>query len=146
MKMFKLAITATLLTWAGAASAQSISANYPESVVSALNAQGHAPELTVDSGGDPMINAVADGIYYSVLFYGCTNNTNCQDIQFRGTFTDTVLSDRDIVGQNRDWFIGKAFLDGTNLAIIEHPVVGVDGMPRAMFNRTLDKWVTALKR
>jgi len=145
-RLTHFALTAVFLCTASVATAQSISASNPNSVVAALSAQGHAPELTADNGGDPMINAEAGGIYYSVLFYGCTANTNCQDLQLRGTFSEPVLTPEDIAAHNRDWFVGKVFLSNSGFAVIEHPMVGVDGMSRATLNRTLDRWTTALKR
>lgn len=136
----------SLITMAQAATAQSVTAGFPDTIVSALDDLGHAPEMATDDYGDPMINAEVEGIYYSILFYGCDEGKNCKDIQFRATFTpDDKTTTREVLHDfSRDWFVGKTYFGSEDKAVIEHPVVGVDGMPRATFERTVDKWVRSL--
>lgn len=145
MRIMRYLAILTLVTAAQGASAQSVSAGYPDSIMAALDGMGHAPEMVTDDYGDPMINAEVDGTFYSILFYGCEDGRNCQDIQFRASFTPDSTTTREILHDfARDWFVGKTYFGSDDSAIIEHPVVGVDGMPRATFERTMDKWVRSL--
>ncbi len=110
LKLCTAAILSVFVT-TGAATAQSVTAAYPGSVIDALSTLGHSPELTTDNSGDPMINAQTDGLYYSVLFYGCEYNVNCKDIQVRATFTVDGSFDTGLLASyNKDWFIGKTYM------------------------------------
>ena len=77
---------AALLVFAPAASAQSVSAHDPQSVVSTLQDMGYRATLDTDSGGDPKVLSALNGINFSIYFYGCQDNAACRDLQFSSGF------------------------------------------------------------
>lgn len=83
----RLLLAAALLT-PTAASAATVSAADPESVVKALKAGGNAAELVTDDFGDPQINAEIGGWKAIVLFYDCdpAGHDKCRSLQFRASF------------------------------------------------------------
>ena len=145
MKSIISAIAVTALS-SGVALAQSVSAGFPDTVTQALKDFGHNAETTEDSYGDPMIEANYVDLKYAILFYGCKDNANCQDLQFRASFErGDGTTDEQIFGFNGEWMVGKTYVGTTGSAIIEHPIMGVDGMARASFERTLTRWVSAME-
>ena len=85
--MLKHLVPAALLaTFAASASvAQAVSADDPFSVMRAVQAYGHEASIGTDSYGDPKVDATVEGINYTILFYRCDNNTDCEDLQFRAS-------------------------------------------------------------
>ena len=125
--------------------AQSVTAAYPETIARALEDMGHAAEMGVDSTGDPQVTSSINGLNFVILFYGCTDNADCQDLQFRAMFqTEGSVSHDMLHDWNRDYFIGKAYLNDSGEAVIEHAVAGVDGLSRDSFERILWRWDRAL--
>lgn len=130
---------------AHAAAAQSVTAAYPETVARALEDMGHSAEIGIDSVGDPQVTSSINGINYVILFYGCTDSADCQDLQFRASFqTEGSVSAEMLHDWNRDYFIGKTYLNESGSTVIEHAIVGVDGMSRDVFERILWRWDRAL--
>jgi len=140
-----LTLTAALIMIGAGASAQSVNANNPNSVVAALQGLGHTTEITVDSYGDPMIYGSSDANNYQILFYGCTDNVNCMDLQFRADYdTGYAPSNSKLADYNRDRMVGKAYINTADTTTLEHSVIGVDGMSRGNFNRTTEKFLDAM--
>lgn len=143
MKTFLVA--ATFACAAGTVAAQSVTAAYPETLTRVLEGLGHSAEIGVDSVGDPQVTSSINGLNYVILFYGCTDNTDCEDIQFRATFQTEGTVSRDLLHDwNRDYFIGKAYMNDAGSVVIEHAVIAVDGMSRENFERILWRWDRAL--
>ena len=140
-----LTLTAALMMIGAGASAQSVNASNPGTVAAALQSLGHTTEVTVDSYGDPMIYGSIDTNNYQILFYGCTDNVNCMDLQFRADFdTDYTPSGRKLADYNRDRMVGKAYINTADGTTLEHSVIGVDGMSRVNFKRTTEKFLDAM--
>ena len=140
-----LLVAAFVLCWTGTASAQSVLAAYPNSVASALQSLGYKANLTTDSSGDPMIKSAIDGVSYFIYFYGCEENTSCQDLQFSAGFNlNNGLSSRSMNDWNHNKLVGKASIDDEGDPFIRHFVSGVDGMSRWNFERTLNRWEVAV--
>ncbi len=144
--MIKTFLTAaTIACAAGAVTAQSVTAAFPETIARALEDLGHSAVIGVDSVGDPQVTSSINGLNYVILFYGCTDNSYCEDIQFRATFQTEGTVSRDLLHDwNRDYFVGKAYMNDSGSAVIEHAVVGVDGLSRDNFERILLRWDRAL--
>jgi hypothetical protein len=45
-------------------------------------------ELETQANGDPQIRGEIEGVTYYVTFMNCTDNTNCEDINFYAGFLD----------------------------------------------------------
>jgi hypothetical protein len=81
-------VAGIMLATAPCASAETVSAMTPASVVTALKAQGYQAALGQDPSGDPLVNADIGGWHSQVVFYDCNDVThaNCQSLQFSSSF------------------------------------------------------------
>lgn len=74
------------LTLAPDASAANVTASNPASVQAAIHAYGVDAILAKDSNGDPQITGKIAGYNYTVDFYGCKENANCQSVRIYSGF------------------------------------------------------------
>jgi hypothetical protein len=138
---FALANTSTAM-------AQMVQALSPSSVANALQSAGYRAELTKDSGGDPMIKSTSSGSDFSILFYGCTKNSDCTTVQFFAGYqkpkNGSLSSMNEFNAKNR--FV-RAYQADTGSARIEMDVDLDDGgMSRALFTDNLEFWVLMMDR
>ena len=126
-----------------AASAQSVSANDPWSVLQAVKAYGHEASLSTDSYGDPKVEATEEGITYTILFYRCSDNANCEDLQFRASYEAPEIGTATMNTFNLEEAIGKAYVTDNDSAIVEHYVIGVQNYSIAQFDGILGSFLTA---
>lgn len=81
---------------------------------------GYRAELTTDDQGDPKIKSAGGGANYSIYFYGCENNENCNSIQFSAGFDLTDGTTLEVVNEwNTNKRYGKVYLDNENDPYIE---------------------------
>ncbi|WP_417743591.1 YbjN domain-containing protein [Salipiger sp.] len=140
-----LAVVATC-AFAAPSSAATLNASDPESIAERMRELGYRAELTTDSYGDPMIKSGAAGVSFSINFYGCRDNTNCQDLQFSAGFnTPEFVTPAEMNSWNHDRVIGKAHMDSEGDPFLEHPVLGVIDMGEPAFDRTVERWVSNLQ-
>lgn len=127
------------------ASAQSASAAYPESIVAALQANGLKAVLGTDSRGDPKITSAAEGLNFSIFFYGCSNNATCKDIQFiAGLDLANGIDTPALEEWNKSKILGMAYRDADNDPFINHYIAGFDGVSESSFARLLNRWTLIL--
>jgi len=117
------AALATCVALAAPLAAQTtVDATDPDAVLAIAKGYGTA-ELELDAQGDPMVSGRMDGTLYTVLFYGCTENRNCTDIQFSASFTPSrIHSLTEINGWNRDRRFSKIFINDEGTIFIQHDV------------------------
>ncbi|RAP41807.1 hypothetical protein BYZ73_07570 [Rhodovulum viride] len=133
-----------LSCWAGAASADVIASD-PDTVLKALRAEGLAATMETDDLGDPKIVTHLTGksnTEFSVLFYGCTDNTDCSSIQFYVAYDmpDPVTALK-MNQWNREWLFTKATLDDEGDPGLEMDVILADpGVDDKLFATTIDLW------
>ena len=77
---------AALLAFAAPASAQTVRAQSPQSLVDALQNAGYAAKLGTDRVGDPMITSGVAGTTFQIFFYNCTDHRNCATVQFHSAY------------------------------------------------------------
>jgi hypothetical protein len=63
--------------------------NKPSELRAMLLEEGYRAKLSSDDQGDPMITSATAGYDFDIVFYDCTDNLDCQSIQFTAGFTDT---------------------------------------------------------
>ncbi|MDG1736663.1 MAG: YbjN domain-containing protein [Paracoccaceae bacterium] len=140
-----LTFAGLLFTQQAVAGPTSVSAAYPDSIITALQDLGYKAELTTDSYGDPMIRSAANGVGFALNFYGCENGELCTDLQFSVAFDDPEgMSFISMNSWNVEKVMGTAFLDDKNDPVLQHFVSQVDGMSRSNFDATFNAWVEAL--
>jgi hypothetical protein len=138
--------TAALALSATAASAATVEAINPPSVVSAMQAAGYQAKLVADKSGDPMIESGVAGKKFLIFFYNCTNNKDCRTIQFYTGFKPDKPVGLDRINDwNRHQRFGRAYIDGEGDPVIEMDVDLDDGgLSPALFTDNLEFWESAI--
>lgn len=97
--------------------------------------------VETDPVGDPMIVGRMDGTQYGVLFYGCTDGSDCRDIQFFTRWTAGRPLD---VAAINDWNaatrFAKAYLDAEGDPVLEFAVNLFGGVSETNLDDTFDWW------
>ena len=107
---------------AGPAAAQTIvDGSTIDEILNLAKGYGSAT-LGSQSNGDPKISGRIDGIPYQLYFMNCTDNANCEDVNFYSGFLDNKPDLETINAWNRDKRFGKAYLDSDLDAVIEWDV------------------------
>lgn len=120
-----------------------------DDLVPFVKARGDRYELKTDSVGDPLILAYDDDIEhgYQILFYDCTNNTNCRTVQFRAWFKHTQdIPIQEINEWNRTKRLGRLYLDTDGDPTIEITVRLHDGISRDYLTDELDWFIRSLEK
>ena len=65
----------------GLAAEKVITARDSDAILNMAKGYGSA-SLDKDSDGDPLLTGKINGTSYNIHFYGCTNGSNCESIQF----------------------------------------------------------------
>jgi hypothetical protein len=138
MKMRVMAATVAAIWAMGAvapASAQTVQAKDPKSVMDALASANYPSELKKDDGGDPLITSEANGMHFLIAFYGCKSNLNCTTVSFYSAFrADKKPTAATMNEWNSKKRFGRAFLDNEGDPAIQLDVDLDDGgMSRALF-------------
>ena len=68
---------------------------------------------------DPKIKGVMVDVSYSIYFMNCTDNEDCEDLNFYAGFLDLKPKQEDINSWNRDKRFGKAYIDSDGDAVVE---------------------------
>ncbi|SEP86046.1 Putative sensory transduction regulator [Ectothiorhodospira magna] len=136
---------AILLAAAGPLSASEIvDATNPEKIRQLAQGYGSAT-LTTDGTGDPMIRGRIDGTSCAIIFYGCSENRDCKNIQFTSAWqTNGQYTLEDMNRWNRTARFGKAYLDGDGDPVLEMNVNLDFGVTERNLDDTLDWWRVAL--
>ncbi|MCB1482619.1 MAG: YbjN domain-containing protein [Rhodobiaceae bacterium] len=129
----------------GQATANLIDAKNPEALVAIMRDLGYRTTLTTDSQGDPMIEAKVAGAPTTIFFYGCTDNKDCNQIQFRAAFnTGGKGSPAAMAEWNKNRLFGVASLDSEFDPVIEMAVNMRGGVSKENFEDTVDWWDVVL--
>lgn len=120
-----------------------ISASDPKAILDIAKGFGRA-SLEKDKDGDPKIVGRINGKLYQILFFGCTDNEDCDNIQFQAGWSNTKITLPQINRWNRGKRFGKAYLDADNDPVIEMDVNTDYGITRKNLEDTFDYWVKVL--
>ena len=92
------------------AQAQTVDGSQVDEILNIARGYGSAT-LEAQTNGDPKISGKIDGVTYQVFFMNCTDNKNCEDLNFYAGFLDNKQTLEAINAWNRDKRFGKAYLD-----------------------------------
>jgi hypothetical protein len=109
------------LALAGPAAAQTVDGASVDEILAIAKTYGSAT-LASQSNGDPKVSGQIEGIPYTVYFMNCTNNADCEDVNFYSGFLDNKPDLETINAWNRDKRFGKAYLDTDLDAVVEWDV------------------------
>ncbi len=105
-----------------------------------------AASLETQSNGDPKIAGKIEGVTYQVFFMNCTDNKDCEDLNFYAGFLDNKQTLEAMNDWNRDKRFGKAYLDGDLDAVIEFDVNLVHGVTRKNLDAAFELWTLVLNQ
>ena len=144
-KIGHFAVIAALLAPTMSA-ANEIYARNPGSIVAALQDLGYRASLDTDSEGDPMIRSAVEGVDYVIFFYGCTDNLNCEYIQFSAGFNvPDVLTAVQMNDWNRRKLVGEATVDEEGDPWLSFFITTDGGLTRDNFADAVDWWELSVR-
>lgn len=146
MSVARRVVAAAVLGVAGGwASAQTVDASRPNSIVDMLRGLGHAPQIETDAYGDPVVRANVHGVAYSIYFYGCTGGQDCLDLLFSVGFDRAEpLSLNSANSWNSEKLIGQVWIDEEGDPFLDLVVPGVMEMSPEGFARIVTGWGIAV--
>ena len=147
MNIIKAIAACAALMLPGAAAAQNVVATTGDSVADFFKDEGATVELTTDSVGDPNVKVEYYGNDFSVYYYGCDNNSNCNAIQFfSGYQTDGSVRLAKINEWNNENRFARGYISEEGSARIEMDVfLGDDGMSPDDFAQAVSLWTRAMQ-
>jgi hypothetical protein len=122
-----------------------VDATSPQAIASLLQGAGYRAEVTVDNVKDPLIKSSAAGVDFSIYFYGCENNTNCQSIQFSSGYDlDRGSSFQAMNDWNAAQRFGYAYLDNESDPFVNMDINMASGISSDNFLDSLQLWEQVL--
>ncbi len=131
------------------ASAQTVSATRPETIVAVLTARGLPSEIKQQSDGNPYIRSAHDDMPFLIALMNCNEQkADCKTVQFYFGFNDRKDFSLDKLNDwNRTKRFVRAYRDAENDPVL---VMDVDtdkgGVPRAVFDENLDVWLNQMQQ
>ena len=133
---------ALLLAGATAAAAQDcviIDGDQLDEIVNVARGYGYAT-LEKQSNGNPKIEGKIEGVIYHVYFQNCTDNANCEDLNFYAGFLDNKPSLEVINAWNSAKRFARAYLDSDMDAVVEFDLNLEHGVSRANLDAAFSVW------
>ncbi|KFC62827.1 hypothetical protein FF80_03397 [Devosia sp. LC5] len=134
-----IAGTALALALPVSAQAQTVTGANTDEILSVAQNYGEA-SLTKQSNGDPQITGKIGGIAYQVYFRNCTNNRNCEDLNFYLGFLDIKPSLEEINDWNFNKRFSRAYLDQDEDACVEMDLDLVQGVSTNYLDSQFSLW------
>lgn len=108
-------------------------------ILNAARGYGSAT-LTTQSNGDPQITGKIEGITYQIYFRNCTNNADCEDLNFYLGFLDLKPTLEVINDWNFNKRFSRAYLDQDKDACIEMDLDLVKGVTADYLDSQFGLW------
>ncbi|MEK0164448.1 YbjN domain-containing protein [Phaeobacter sp. A36a-5a] len=142
MKFLSLLTAAALVAIPDLGHAENILAKDATTLANFFETEGVDFEVTTDDVGDPKLKVDYYGNDFSIYFYGCENNRNCDAIQFfSGYQTDGGVRVAKINEWNTENRFGRAYISDEGSARVELDVyLGKSGMNPDDFAELLSYW------
>lgn len=118
-----------------------------DSLAAFLDAEDISYELEADDVGDPKFTIDYYGIEFSVFYYGCSDNVDCDAIQFfSGYDVNGGIRLSKINTWNKDNRYSRAYISDEGSVWVEHDVfLGRQGMHPDDFAGAMGAWAGVLK-
>ena len=134
-----LAGAALTLAMSVTAYARDLTASNVDDILNAARGYGSAT-LTTQSNGDPQITGKTDGITYQIYFRNCTDNKNCEDLNFYLGFLDLKPTLEVINDWNLNKRFSRAYLDQDQDACVEMDLDMVKGVSAEYLDSQIGLW------
>ena len=125
--------------------AQDLTASNVDDILNAARGYGSAT-LTTQSNGDPQITGKTDGISYQIYFRNCTNNKNCEDLNFYLGFLDVKPTLEVINDWNLNKRFSRAYLDQDQDACVEMDLDMVKGVSAEYLDSQVGLWTLVVEQ
>ncbi len=138
----KLMHVAALALLPGIAQAQSLQAGDPAGIAAVVQDMGYRASIETDGEGDPIIHSSAAGVNFSIVFYDCTENRDCESIQFSAGFDLSTPTTAATMNEwNRQKRYASAWIDDEGDPYLQYDVtMGGGGLSVDNFKTALDLW------
>lgn len=114
-------------------------------VAKVLQDKGYKAVVGVDDDGDPKVSSAAEGVNFTVFFYGCQHTPRCTSITFQAAFhIEGGLTPEKINGWNRDKRFLKGWLDKTSDPYCEMDIDAEHGLAVQTLDDWIDDWVAGI--
>jgi len=119
-----------------------ITAKDANTVLKAMQDFGLVATMGEDGQGDPKISSRVSDTKFSVYFYGCKDNTNCNSIMIKAGYDlNDGISALKINEWNRNKRFSKAYIDDDGDPFLEMDVnLAYEGVGSKNFEDDLDWW------
>lgn len=114
-------------------------------ILNAARGYGSAT-LVTQSNGDPQINGKINGISYQIYFQNCTDNKDCEDINFYVGFLDLKPGLESINEWNISKRFSRAYLDEDQDACVEMDVDLVKGVTPDYLDSQVELWTMIVEQ
>ncbi|HUO11807.1 MAG TPA: YbjN domain-containing protein [Caulobacteraceae bacterium] len=114
-------------------------------VARVLQDKGYKAVIGVDDTGDPKVTSAAEGVNFTIFFYGCNHGPRCTSLTFQAGFhIDGGLTAEKINGWNRDKRWLKGWLDNTNDPFCDMDIDAEHGFSSELLDSYIDTWAEML--
>ena len=146
MKLTNLFVAAALAVSPLAVQAENLRATSAHSLQKFFENEGAEVESTTDNVGDPKLKVNYYGNEFSIYYYGCDNNKDCNAIQFfSGYKTDGSVRLSKINTWNAENRYARAYISDSGAARIEMDVyMGRDGVSADDFASMVSLWARSM--
>lgn len=122
-----------------------ICASVPTTVGAAMMRAGYQGLIGKDPTGDPKIDSAAGGYRFTVFFYGCERNRDCDSLQFFASFDGDPARGAAFANKwNSENRFGQMSIRADNSIVLNYDVSTIGGLNQANFADVLDWWSTML--
>lgn len=130
-----------------AAQAQNLTAKSADSIKNFFLEEGSSVEVLVDNVGDPQLDVTHYGSDFSIFYYGCEDNTNCDAVQFySGYATDGSVRLRTVNDFNAEKRWVNAYITDSGSTRLEMDIyLGDNGMAADDFATMLGIWTRHMR-
>lgn len=127
--------------WTVLAAEKLVNGQDPDAILNIAKGYGSA-SMAKDNQGDPQLTGKIDGTSYNIHFYGCTNGTQCDSIQFAAGWSKDVkeVSLEDANAWNRRKRFVNAFTNKDGLIFLKMDVMLRHGVAAKNLEVYFDIW------
>ena len=127
---------------ASAAHAQDmLLATAPEPIAAILQEAGLQAQIEKDQVGDPLIKSSVSGANFGLLFFGCTDGTNCSSVGFTACFKLDPATSMDVINKWNDEIRYSRALLGTDMtSCLRQDIDMTGGISADSFKSALQTW------
>ncbi|MBU2980414.1 YbjN domain-containing protein [Lentibacter algarum] len=122
-----------------------ITGSSPQYIAKLIGDAGYRAQMETSNDGAPRIRSAAEGVNFSIWFYGCKSSRGCNSIQFSAGFE---MKDGMTLAKVNEWNrkkrFGKVYVNDDNNPFIQMDVNLDYGVTDKNFMDTFDYWQVVL--